>query len=165
MARTNQTNDENKPQTTPEESIAEVSEIEELKGRIAFLLDAVNGFQEENKAKDEIIAEMKAAIEANGRKSMKALPTDVVEREKSMREKVFITVTKNPLDPGSKDVPYLDPITGQMCQIQRGVETEVSRAVYEILMNSMKGDEYTTIIVEEKVKEYEEATKKENLGA
>ena len=164
MARTNQTHDENKPQTTPEESNAEASELEKLKGQVAFLLDAVKGVQEESKAKDEIIAQMKAAIEAKGSKSLKALPTNVVEREKSMREKVFITVTKNPLDPGSKDVPYLDPITGDMCQIQRGVNTEVSRAVYEILMNSMQSDEYTTIVVEEKVKEYEEATKKENLG-
>ncbi len=150
---------EKKTQTTPEENTNAPSELDELKEQVALLVKGLGELQEESAAKDEIIAQLKSAVEDKNKKSLSELPTDVVEREKRMRDKIDITVTRNPLDRGSTDVPYLDPITGDMCKIQRGVKTEVSRAVYEILMNSMQSDEYTTIIAEEKAKEFVEATK------
>lgn len=150
---------EKKTQTTPEENTKAPSELDKLKEQVALLVKGLGELQEESAAKDEIIAQLKSAVEDKNKKSLSELPTEVVEREKRMRDKIDITVTRNPLDRGSTDVSYLDPITGDMCKIQRGVKTEVSRAVYEILMNSMQSDEYTTIIAEEKAKEFVEATK------
>lgn len=171
MGRTTNTNDDNtaaKVAASAAEATEGVNctegsntEIAQLREQMNTMLDLYRDAQEQIKVQTDVINQLKAAIDDNNQRTMGILPEDVVEREKRMRERVEVLVTRNPLDP-SVDVPYIDPHTGKTCKIQRGVKTVVSRAVYEVLEHSMRMDEYSTIIANEKAKEFEEATGKLN---
>lgn len=173
MSRTTKTTDETAVSTaTPEETegfsatpetAAAVegteggkSEFEQLREQMGTMLKLYKDAQEQMKMQNEVIQELRGAIADANKKILGEVPEDVLEREKSMKDIVEVTVTKNPLDP-SIDVPYIDPHTGKACKIQKGVKTKVSRAVYEILEHSMRMDDYSTVIATEKAKAFEEA--------
>ena len=156
-----------KPEATPEntedqKSVADTALNEggkDYEDRLKKLEDLLLKQNEALEAREKELQEMKEAL--SQQKKPETLPTEVIENEERMREKVKVFVTVNPLDPKSSHVPVLDPITNKVVQVKRGEEVEVSRAVYEILQNSMKSDKNTALIATELSDKFQKET--ENL--
>lgn len=135
-----------------------IKKMEELIAKQSKMLE------EQSKALDERakkLEELQVSLEAQNKGKLQKLPDEVIKNEARMRERVKVYVTVNPLDPKSSHVPVLDPTTNKIVQVKRGEEVEVSRAVYEILQNSMKSDKNSALIATELAEKFKEET--ENL--
>lgn len=157
----------NTPENAPEvqSSAAPAVDYEERFEKMEKLILKQNEMLEaQSKVLDEKtkkLEELQASLEAQSKGKLQKLPQAVIENEARMREKVKVYVTMNPLDPGSTHVPVFNPITRKIDQVKRGEEVEVSRAVYEILQNSMKSDKNSALIATELAEQFKEDT--ENL--
>lgn len=154
---------ENKPESIAENDKPSVDNevLNKLIEEMNELKALVKNQQEIIDEKDKTFENLKSAIEEQNKRNMKKLPDDVIEREKSMRDKVMVFISPNALDPKNTHVPVLNPITNKTDKVIIGEHVEVNRAVYEVLQHSMESDKKYALIASELSEKFEKDT--ENL--
>ena len=136
-----------KEKKTPESSEMSLAEVQ---AAIAEMLQQAR--EEAQKQADAIIAEAKALAEneknAKSAAEAKALAEDKARGEELVEIKLF-------KDNSKYKEPVFVGVNGETWAIERGVRVPVPRKVAEVLDNSDKQDYETSVLIENKQKEYE----------
>lgn len=108
------------------------------------------------------IAQLEAMLEKQKKQPAapaSALPAEVIENEKRMREQVEFYVPVDPINRENTDLKVMNPITESLMILKRGERVKIPKCVYEILQHSDEQNIVVADMSEKLAREYEESEK------